>query len=296
MRGIVWTVIAVAVVFHGVAGWHFSGVVIEESFEVTAPPIAMPSGDYRIEPVTFETSSGEFDAWYLPSFRKTWVIHVHGIDATPSQAEFLFEALQDAGYPQLAITYRNDDGQIHDESGYHKYGLTERTEVEAAVSHARAEGADSIILSGFGAGGSHILAYLGRVNLDAVKGAILDSPVTNIGSVVDARVTSSELPLIRVSMPVTVSAIAKVLTALRVDVNWTAVDYIADAPSLAKPVLIHHGTDDDVVPVALSQAYAAVAPDQVTLIQVEGADHVGSYTVDPEKYLDEILSFLSRVG
>ena len=60
---------------------------------------------------------------------RTWVIHIHGLGTTPAEAEPLFAPLQEAGYPQLSITYRNDDGQPMDPSGYYQYGATEWEDV-----------------------------------------------------------------------------------------------------------------------------------------------------------------------
>ena len=295
-RAIFWTAVAIALVFHLGAGWYHSGLMIEESFQPAPEAVSTPSGDYRVEQVSYEAPLGEFDAWYLPSFRKTWVIHVHGLNSTPGDAEHLFERLQEAGYPQLAITYRNDEAQPADPDGYHRYGSAEHEEIAAAVAHAQDHGAESIVLSGFGAGASHVLAYLARSNLDAVRAAILDSPITDLGAAIDAEITSSDIPVVGLSMPVTVASIARFFTALRIDVNWRTVDYVDDASSLRRPVLVHHGTEDGEVPIAQSVSFAEASPSQVTLLQVEGAGHLGSYGADPEKYVDEILSFLSQVG
>lgn len=294
-RGILWLTLALALVFHAVAGWYYSGVILEDRFEVQPNDAALPSGGYSIEAVRYQAPLGEFDAWYLPASGTTWVIHVHGVGTTPSQGEFLFEDLQRAGYPQLAITYRNDNGQPSDPSGFYRYGFTEHQEVQAAVSHARAEGAQRVVFLGFEAGAAHILSYMRRVDLEAVRGAIFDSPVADLSGVVDNQITGSELPVLSLPMPVTVSAVAKVFAALRSEVNWKGIDYLEDAPTLRKPVLILHGTEDTEVPVQLSREFAA-ASDRVTLIEFEGAGHLGSHDADLEKYIDAILSFLSRVG
>jgi hypothetical protein len=50
------------------------------------------------------------------------------------------------------------------------------------------------------------------------------------------------------------------------------------------------------VPISVSVALVEAKPDLVRLIQVEGAEHVGSYDVDLEKYVAEVLSFLDQVG
>jgi hypothetical protein len=99
------------------------------------------------------------------------------------------------------------------------------------------------------------------------------------------------------NVPPTLSAVAQFFTALRIDINWKSLDYVdRSAVSLRQPVLVHHGTADLTVPVTESIELAEAQPDLVRLIQVEGADHVGSFDADPGKYIEEVLGFLQEVG
>jgi fermentation-respiration switch protein FrsA (DUF1100 family) len=61
-------------------------------------------------------------------------------------------------------------------------------------------------------------------------------------------------------------------------------------------VLIHHGTDDQSVPVTQSIEFTEGAPDQVRLVQVASAEHMGSFQADPSRYVEEVLAFLAEVG
>jgi pimeloyl-ACP methyl ester carboxylesterase len=63
-----------------------------------------------------------------------------------------------------------------------------------------------------------------------------------------------------------------------------------------QPVLIHHGTEDLSVPLETSIDLAAVNPDLIQLIQVEGAGHIESYDVDRQGYVDSVLGFLEGLG
>jgi pimeloyl-ACP methyl ester carboxylesterase len=72
---------------------------------------------------------------------------------------------------------------------------------------------------------------------------------------------------------------------------------VADADeTISQPVLIHHGTEDLRVPIETSVELARVKPDQIQLIEVEGAGHVESYDVDPQGYVDSVLAFLDGLG
>lgn len=297
LRGTFWVLVAVVFVYHAAGGWYVSSQVIADEFAPAPNPVTVPEGDYRLDEVTYSSDLGDFDAWFLPSFRSLWVIHVHGVGTTPAEAEHLFFPLQDAGYPQLAITYRNDEGQPSDPSGYYQYGATEWRDVEGAVNYAKDNGAEGVVLSGIGTGASHVLAFAYRNNLDIVKGILLDSPELDMAAAVGDKVSHMELPGIPIFVAPTVVPVANFLTSLRIEVNWEAIDYAGRASNnLRKPVLVHHGTSDITVSVEQSISLAESAPDLVRLIQVEGAGHVGSYAADPGDYVAEVLGFLIQVG
>ena len=289
--------VALALAFHLAGGWYFSGELIEDGFDPAPDPITLVQGDFELEEVSYTSPLGTMDAWHLPADGATWVIHVHGLGATPAEAEPLFAPLQDAGYPQLAITYRNDEGQPADPSGYYQYGATEWEDVSGAADLALAGGAESVVLSGFSTGAAHVMSFLSRQPREMVVGVLMDSPNIDFGQTVDYAASQRELPLIAANVPPTLSATAKFITSLRMGVNWKILDYVADADeTIRQPVLIHHGTEDLRVPVETSIALARVNPDLIQLIQVEGAGHVESYDVDQQGYVDSVLAFLEELG
>ena len=297
LRKSIWTLVGLAVIFHLAGGWYFSSELIEDGFVPDFETYVVPSGGYETEEVTYQSPLGEMDALFLPAEGRTWVIHIHGKGATPAEAEPLFSPLQEAGYPQLSITYRNDENQPLDPSGYYRYGDTEWEDVSAAVDYALTNGADKIVLSGFSTGAGHAMSFMLSRTLDSLVGMLMDSPNVDFGEVVNFNAAQRELPLVSVAVPPTLTAVAKFFTSLRIEVNWKALDYVAKAHLIIKqPVLIHHGTEDQSVPISVSLDLVEASPSLVRLIQVPGADHVDSYVVDLEGYVAEVLGFLEQVG
>lgn len=296
-RGIFWGLIAVILVVHLAGGWHYSNRIIDEAFTPDPNPIVLPDGDNALSEVTYDSPPGDMDAWYLPAPGTTWVIHIHGLNATPAEPEVLFQPLQQAGYPQLAITYRNDENQPQDPSGYHRYGATEWEDVLGAVQFARENGAEEMVFAGYSTGASHALSYVFRHNFDDIGGVITDSANIDLGWTIDYQGSQEQLPIIPVGVPPTMSWVAKFFTSLRIDVNWKSLDYIEKAErSLRVPVLAFHGTDDESVPIDQSLALEETQPDLVDVIEVEGAGHVESFDVDTQGYVDAVLSFLGEVS
>jgi pimeloyl-ACP methyl ester carboxylesterase len=289
--------VALILVFHVAGGWMYSNRIIDEAFTPAPEAAVLPVSDFELVEVQYETPMGTMDAWHLPAAGETWVIHIHGLNATPAEAEPLFAPLQQAGYPQLAITYRNDEGQPTDPSGYHRYGTTEWEDVAGALDFAVANGAREVVFAGYSTGAAHALSYVFRNNLDEIAGVITDSANVDMGATIDYRGTLEELPVIGVQPPVTLSWVAKFFTSLRIDVNWKSLDYIDRAErSLRVPLLAIHGTADESIPIDQSRALEAAQPDLVEVVEFDGADHVGSFDVDLERYVSTVLAFLDDVS
>lgn len=296
-RSAFWILVALAVVFYTVGGWFYSGEIIDEAFVPDPDPIVVPQGDYELQEIEYETDLGPMDAWYLPADGTTWVIHVHGLGTTPAEAEPLFGPLQDAGYPQLAITYRNDEGQPEDPSGYYQFGATEYHEVSAAVDYALGAGAEKIFFNSYSTGAAHTLGFMFREVRDRVIGAHFDAPNIDFSQTVNYAGSQRNMPLIPIKVPSSLAEVAKFFTSLRIGVSWKTIDYIDTArTSLRKPVLVHHGTADLDVPIEESYEFAALDASLIRFIPVEGAGHVESYQVDPDGYVADVLSFLQSLG
>lgn len=296
-RGVIWTLVAVVFFGHVVLGWVYSGHIIDEAFVPAPDPIVVPNGEYELAEVTYLSPLGAMDAWYLPAPGTTWVVHIHGLNSTPAQPEVLFGPLQESGYQQLAIAYRNDENQPTDPSGYHQYGMTEWEDVSAAVEYARENGANVVVLAGYGAGAGHALSYVYRHNFDLIGGVITDSANIDVGSTITYRGSQEDLALLPMSVPPSIAWVAQFFTSLRIDVNPRSLNYIDKAQrSLRVPVLAIHGTEDDRVPVELSVALDEVNTDLVRLVQVQGAGHLGAFETDYQGYVTTVLDFLDEVS
>jgi uncharacterized protein len=294
-RGAFWVLVALAFVFHVAGGWYFSGVLIQDGFVPDPTPIELPTEGPTPVAVTYTSPVGEMDAWYLEAPGSLWVVHVHGKGATPAEGKHLFGPIQRAGYPQLAITYRNDEGQPLDPSGYYRYGATEWEDMRGALEYAKANGARGVVFIGFSTGASHLLSYAYRHQIDDIRGFIFESPNIDLSDTVDYAATQRQMPVVPMTVPVTISWTAKFFTSLRTGVNWKSIDYISRADeSLRVPTLVIHGTEDLSVPFSQSQRFLAASPELVTLVPVEGAGHVNAYERDPDGYLSAILTFLDR--
>ena len=277
---------------------------IEGDPVVVGTPVDVDSWFYRddfatalgveTEEITYQTTLGEMDAVFIPGASNTWAVLVHGKDAIPRETMRLGGLMAEAGFPVLAITHRNDQGQPADPSGFHQYGATEWEDVDAAVRYAGSQGAEQVVLGGLSTGGALVLSFLENSDeADRVSAVVLDSPNVNFGATVTHVAARRKIPLIGLPVPSSLAWVAKTIGSWRFGVDWRAIDYVSRADQLDVPILIFHGTEDQSVPIETSRDLAAARPDLVTLVEFEGARHVGSWNVDPERYEEELQLFLN---
>lgn len=247
--------------------------------------------------IEYETEGGSAGAWYIPGATDTWMIFVHGKGAPKNEALRLLPVAVDRGYHALVIAYRNDPDAPADPSGEYRYGLTEWKDLTAAGRYAKENGANDLILVGYSMGGSNVMSYLLKSPLrNQTVAAILDSPMLDFESTVDHGASQETLPLLPITLPDSLVEVAKWFAGWRFDIDWEAMDYVAQWRDLHAPTLIIQGTGDETVPVGPAHELARTRPDIVTLVTPPGVGHVLGWNDDPEGYEALVNSFLDNLG
>ncbi len=242
------------------------------------------------EEVRYPADGGPTPAWLVPGERETWVIFVHGRGADREEALRVLPAIAALDVPALVIAYRNDEAAPGGADGHYAYGRTEWRDLEAAVGYALTSGARDSVLYGASMGGGIVMSFLYRSALaDSVRGVILDAPMLHFRRTVDFGLADAGVPTVYRWLPMWI-------TERRFDVDWGELDYLARADELRAPVLLFHGSDDDVIPVALADELARARPDLVRYERVEGAHHVGAWNVDRARYEAAVAAFLEEIA
>lgn len=248
------------------------------------------------EDVTYESPLGEMDAWFIPGTSDRWVIMVHGKGASRAETIRATTTVVDAGHPVLAITYRNDPGQPADRSGYYRYGISERLDLEAAVVYALGQGAGDVVLMGFSTGAAIAVGFMdSSPQADAVAGLVFDAPNLDLGAVVDEGASHRSIPGTGLSIPGYVVGMAKFIAELRYDIDFDDVNYLDRAAEIAAPILVFHGTEDETVPIEVSRKLF-IRRIETDVVEVVGAGHVQSWNVDRDRYESTLRGFLANLA
>jgi pimeloyl-ACP methyl ester carboxylesterase len=231
---------------------------------------------------------GPMPAWLVPGRTDTWAIVVHGINSTPQNGLRVAPALHRAGLPTLLITYREDLGAPPSPDGFHHMGLTEWRDLGAAARYAFAHGARRLVLVGYSMGGAIVAQFMQRSPLaPRVAGLVLDAPALDWQAILAFNATEMGYPSFA-SLPV------EWAIGTRIDADWESLDAVRHPEAFQLPILLFHGTEDDVVPISSSDEFAAALPRQVTYFRVPRAGHTEEWNVDPALYERRLRRFLDR--
>ena len=248
--------------------------------------------DPPAEEVVYESGVGPAPAWYVPGGDDTWVICVHGRAADRHEGFRFVPTIARRDHPVLMISYRNDRDAPRSPDNRSHLGHTEWRDVEAAIDHAVDHGARDVVLVGYSMGGACVVQCLRRSDrAHRIRGLVLEAPVLDWGPVVRRAALDRGLP--RALLPALLP-MAMGLARVRVGIDFT--DLRSDPAALDVPTLLIHGEEDEVVPVALSDALAAARPDVVTYLRVPGAGHVRAWNTAPDHVELSLGAFLESVG
>lgn len=235
---------------------------------------------------------GPLPAWYFPGLGTTFVIGVHGQNGTRRDVLRIVDVVHRTGFPALAITYRNDLATARDPSGYHRYGQTEWSDLEAAVRWSVARGARSVVLAGQSMGGGLVAAFLKNSPLARnVTRVVLDAPMLDLHAAVGHQADRHHLPVVG-RLPAPLIWLAESIASARFGIDWPAASYLDETTWLKVPALVIHGEDDPRVPVSTSIRLSELKPSLVTFERFPGACHLESWNTGRSRYTSLVQSFL----
>lgn len=254
----------------------------------SADPLSLHGLSYEI--ATFDGPLGRYPAWFVPGPDSTWVVYVHGRGANRADGLRTLGVLAARGLPGLLITYRNDTGAPASPDGYYHLGLTEWQDLEAAVRYALGHGARDVVLCGFSFGGQIAMQFLARSPLAAhVRAVLLESPVLDWNATLDHRAMILGAPAFGIWL-------GKRAATARAGLDWDQLDRVTHTGHLAAPILLFHCVKDDRTPEAVSKSFALALPKLITLVRVEGGNHVEAWNADPARYSATVNQWFTARG
>ncbi|UWD78609.1 alpha/beta hydrolase family protein [Curtobacterium flaccumfaciens] len=216
-----------------------------------------------------------------PAAARTWAVHVHGIRTTRVTALRTVPAALELGWTSIVPSFRGDGEAPWDGRASH-LGAREWADVEAALDHAVANGAERLVIVGWSMGATIAHELLARsAHRGRLAGIVLVAPALDWAVTVRSQARRAGLP-----GPVVGAALGAMATpglcrtvGLRSPVDVRALSWLR-APRQLPPTLLIHSTGDTTVPFSASQEFADAHPGTVTLAVSEPAEHAWERNVD----------------
>lgn len=216
---------------------------------------------------------------------KRWMIIVHGYTGSRAFSTQFIDMFTDEGYNVLLIDQRRHG---RSEGRYTTYGFYEKYDVQTWVNWlVEQHGKDTEIgLHGQSLGGGTVLEYL-SIAVPQVKLVIADCPYSDLTDLMKHQITKlNKVPAVPFFRWVH-NRIRK-----KAGFSFEQVSPIRSVRESHLPVMFIHGTNDTYVPTHMSQEMYDVKPGPKKLVLIQGAIHANAYHIDPQKYRQEIRSFL----
>jgi dipeptidyl aminopeptidase/acylaminoacyl peptidase len=290
-----------------VAGaWYISGLVPypgwhehrspEQGLRPLGPEARLDrSGDpgsahgYVFEEIEFAAADGNtLRGWFVPGAAgaRAGIVSVHG--AGGDRRGFLrhLPIFHEAGYPVILFDCR--DHGISDATGLGlSFGVREHEDISSAVDWMKQEqGVERIAVIGTSQGGGSVLiAAALDPDIDAV---ISENPFTNLSDLL--RDTDSDAG----SPPDLLSPLIAWFTMWRA--GGLAVPSPLEAtPNISpRPLLLMHGTADQLIPYSHSEQLHSVAGQPAELWIAQDARHAQLIDRYPEEYKKRLMAFLEQ--
>lgn len=244
--------------------------------------------------LSVETPLGPAAAWLVPASGSEVgrAVYVHGIAGLREDGYRLLGTLHDAGWSVLLISYRNDANAPPSPEGNYGMGLLEWPDLEAAViTFSPGPDGPDLLVAADSMGGAVLGQFLQQSPLaDRVGSVVLDSPALSFPAVVGHLSNQSGGFLPGVRAWIALRLIPR-MTGLPLDRAEVADAFV----SFPGPLFIAHGTGDRLVPIGPSQAMAAARSGETATLWT-GADHLRSYSEDPDAYQSAFGGFVAGLG
>lgn len=188
----------------------------------------------------------------------------------------------------LSLLLISERGCMGSEGHTVTFGVKEKYDILDWVEYIKKlKGANAkIYLMGVSMGAHTVLAVASSLIESNVRGIIADCPYTSSLAIIESVMAKKHFPH-WLFYP-----LVKASTSIWGSFHLTRQGAVESVRNTDIPILLIHGTMDNLVPYTMSEEIYSANKEKVKLIKVEGADHALSYMVDNKLYTKSVETFI----
>jgi fermentation-respiration switch protein FrsA (DUF1100 family) len=234
------------------------------------------------EEVVFPSQDGtKLSGWFIPAIgpAQGTILHLHG-NAENMTSHFSFVSwLPAAGFNLFVFDYR---GYGKSDGRPDRRGLYEDSRAALAYLRSRRDlDPDRLLLFGQSLGGAQAITVVGSGERQGVRAVVVDSTFFSYRTIVADKIAA--MPLL---------ALFKVpLAQIVISNDLSPADYIAGIAPI--PLLLLHGSDDEVIPFRHAELLLAQAKEPKSLWRIEGSSHTEALIAADSPYRRKLLEFFA---
>lgn len=230
----------------------------------------------------------DLSGWFFKNDSKCAIILVPGIHQNRISGDYggkgIAQLALNKGY---GVVMYDPRGSGFSEGTILGFGYTEVNDINAVIKYLNNSGYK---VQNIGIIGSSLGAITTLQDLDSLKniGAIVvDSPASAMQPIIERELKKEKIPAF-------LNPGIFLISNLVYGVGITAVRPIDKVTANSnKPILFIHGVKDEFIPFKNSEDLLNASGPQSKLVAFPDANHVKSFTTDPELYEKEVFSFMS---
>ncbi|MBI2955068.1 MAG: alpha/beta fold hydrolase [Chloroflexi bacterium] len=228
--------------------------------------------------------------WFIGSAGTKAIVMLHGVNSIRDDPSVgileMAVALSRAGYAMLMFDFR-----AHGESSGTEYslGILEVRDVAGALRYLKGRGATEVGVIGYSMGAA--TALLAAPEHPEIRAIVADAPFADLAELFYSRLHEAT------GLPRVFNRGVTLMIRAIIGQDITSIKPVQAMARLEeRPLLLIHGTADDIVPVEQTytlQTAGVRNPNLETWI-VPGSSHAQAYRDHPEEYLSRVISFFDR--
>ncbi len=171
------------------------------------------------------------------------------------------------------------------------FGYLESLDLDQVVDFTKAKTDNNAVgVLGQSMGASTIAYYLGSDEAkENLSFAVIDSPYSGMYDEISWEISKGKVPIVASGLTSLGSAFCKALYGY----SFKDVDIIERIKNNNTPTLLLHSKDDQKCPYYMAEdIFKAIPHDQKAFITYENSDHLFSFWDEPERYSDELFSYI----